>query len=217
MTAVRMTEWNRHTAWCNGCKNRAAAFYHNLGRWRVSLMFCQICNQNLIRDYFLHLLLFGLLFVCFVLLWQELMVRHNLNQWLKGLESLTHWPVLVLNSYSAATGWPGSDRLLEKEWRLLLTSKLQATLSQFEEGSPSPETKQTAGVSAEGQTENWKFCCLLLCSRDTISALLSFHFFSDPKEELCCLSLFAVVLIKVWNTLKNVQHYPTSLTPKHND
>lgn len=89
MTAVRMTEWNRHTAWCNGCKNRAAAFYHNLGRWRVSLMFCQICNQNLIRDYFLHLLLFVLLFVCFVLLWQELMVRlwHNLNQWLKGLES----------------------------------------------------------------------------------------------------------------------------------
>ncbi len=52
------------------------------------------------------------------LFWQVLMVRlwQNLNQWLKGLENLTHWPAQPLDSHSVTTVWAGSDRLLEKDW-----------------------------------------------------------------------------------------------------
>ena len=92
-----------------------------------------------------------------VRLWQ------NLNQQLKSLENPTNWPVQPLDSHSAATGWTGSDRLLEKDWSGLQLSVVvvatHTTLSQFKAGSPSPET--TAESSCICRWTVWRLKILL--------------------------------------------------------
>ncbi len=99
--------------------------------YRTGLLLLTLCwtGEDLHRSKSIFSLSNQLFWSIFLLYWQVLMVRlwQNLNQWLKGLENLTHWPAQPLDSHSAATLCTGSDRLLEKDWSGSLTSMVVAT------------------------------------------------------------------------------------------
>lgn len=200
----------------------------NTMAFRTGLMLLSLCwAGEIFSDLYMDLCLGRCQFtpsdLFYCLSWQVLTLRlwHNLNQWLKGLEIPTHWPVQCLASMSMAITWAGSNRLLEKGWSglaamiVVVVAPLNTTQSHSKAASPSPET--TADSRCICRWAAWELRTLLFiivlvghsdcsslnsCTKTCVSTTTLQNLCMRTCNQILCCLIIESKTMTLWQTIQ---------------